>query len=321
MMEIKPLITVITASYNSKYLYESISSVLSQTYEKIEYIVADDGTEGFDKEDVELYIRKNQPSNIIFSLVIHHTNNIGTVQNLNYAIKMCHGKYVFFLSADDVYCDPYTLDKWVSDMEKKGSIISTSILLKYDEKLSALQFAFPFPYQKRLLMEGNKKYIFNELTNGNFILGCCTAYSRICFKKYGFFDEDYHLIEDYPYMLSYIRRNGRIDFFDHQCIKYRCGGVSSSQHFNDTYERDSDLIFRNEILPYVKFKYWHKLIYSQWKKNQKTGFWEKIANAGPLSKICLYFLNPVQICISLEHYIRNSFKFRRIRGGTNNADC
>ena len=53
-MEIKPLITVITASYNSKYLYESISSVLSQTYEKIEYIVADDGTEGFDKEDMEM---------------------------------------------------------------------------------------------------------------------------------------------------------------------------------------------------------------------------------------------------------------------------
>ena len=38
-----PLISVITLSYNSEYLMESIRSVLRQTYENIQYVIVDDG--------------------------------------------------------------------------------------------------------------------------------------------------------------------------------------------------------------------------------------------------------------------------------------
>lgn len=313
-MKMEPLITVITASYNSKYIYDSINSVLSQTYEKIEYIVTDDGTNGFNSKKIELYIKENKKRNITSFHVIHHASNVGTVRNLNYAIETSHGKYIFFLSADDIYADSDTLSRWVNDMEKKGAYLSVSSLIKCDENLFPLHSVFPSLYQKFLLTSGNNKSIFSELAKGNFILGCCTAYSRICFEKYGFFDESYYLIEDYPYILSYVRKNGRIDYFDRPCIKYRCGGVSSSARFNAIYEKDSDLIIQNEILPYVRFKIWYRLIYGQWKRNQKIRFWDKIASAKLPFKIYLYITNPIQLCMSLNQRIRKDYTLG-IRGG------
>ena len=41
-MDRYPLITVLTLSYNSTYIYESIQSVLEQSYPHIEYIIVDD---------------------------------------------------------------------------------------------------------------------------------------------------------------------------------------------------------------------------------------------------------------------------------------
>lgn len=302
-MENRPLITVITAAYHSRYLYEAINSVLSQTYPRIEYIVTDDGTGGFDKEGVERYIEKNKKSNIVDFRVIHHVENLGTVRNMNIAMKACQGEYIFNLSADDVFADDCVLEDWVGDMFRRQSDLSVGCFGKYNEDFSEALYTFPFEYQKELLRSGSSKHIFQELTIANFVYGCSTARSRRCLEKYGFYDEEYCLVEDYPYVLSYIRRGGTLDFFDQVCIKYRQGGSSSSKRFNTVYERDSDLIFQREILPYTKCKIIYKLQYLQWKKNQKTNFWEEISTANKRGKIFLYLKNPVQFCISFKQAI------------------
>lgn len=50
-----PLISVITLSYNSEYLMESIRSVLRQTYENIQYVIVDDGSKEFDEQEIIHY--------------------------------------------------------------------------------------------------------------------------------------------------------------------------------------------------------------------------------------------------------------------------
>lgn len=311
-MEGQPLITVITASYNSKYLYEAIDSVLSQTYPKIEYIVTDDGTRGFEKEAVEQYIEQNQKNNIVSFQVIYHPKNLGTVRNLNNAMKVCTGEYIFHLAADDIYTDNTVLERWLQDMQEKQSMLSTSCFRKCNEDFSESYFEFPFEYQKRLLLSGNRRKIFNELSIENFVYGCSTARSRDCLEQFGLYDEAYRLVEDYPYVLRYARQGGKIDLFDHVCINYRQGGTSSSGRFNPIYEKDSDLIFQRDILPYVKWKLGYKLVYFQWKRNQITGFWQQTRISNKLEKICLYLANPIQLAISLQRYLQKQcWKFTR----------
>ncbi len=302
-MKRRPLITVITASYYSDYIYEAIDSVLAQTYPNIEYIITDDGTNDFKTKDIECYILDKKRENIVSFQVIHHKKNLGTVRNLNSVLRICKGEYIFQLSADDLYTDENVLEKWVQDMENKHSYLSTACFQKYNEDFSHVYFSFPFEYQKQLLLSQNRQYIFDELAIENFVYGCSTARSRKCIEEFGLYDEKYYLIEDYPYILSYVRKGGKIDLFDCVCIKYRRGGVSSPDRFNTTYEKDSDLIFANEILPFVKSKWLYKLIYFQWKKNQKMGFWEKTDTSNVIRKVSLYLTNPIQICISLKHRV------------------
>jgi len=55
------LLTCIILAYNQKdYLFDCISSVLSQNYEKIGIIVSDDGSVNFDKKRVLQYHRSKQ---------------------------------------------------------------------------------------------------------------------------------------------------------------------------------------------------------------------------------------------------------------------
>ena len=312
-MESNPLITVITASYYSQYLYDAIDSVLAQTYPNIEYIVTDDGTKDFDVQTVTQYIEQNKKTNISSCHVIHHTENLGTVKNLNFAMKASHGEYIFHLAADDLYADAHVLSKWLRDMQCNNSLLSTACFCKYNKDFSEDLFIFPFEYQKQLLRSRNNKKIFHELAMGNFIYGCSTARSRECLNMFGFYDEKYHLVEDYPYALNYVRQGGRIDLFDHVCIKYRQGGSSSSDRFGVVYENDSDQIFQNEILPYVKWKFLYRLIYFQWKKNQKTGFWENARTKSKIQKLFLYLKNPIQIGISLQRSFQKLCCMYRMR--------
>lgn len=303
-MESRPLITVITATYKSKYLYDAINSVLGQTYSNIEYIVTDDGTEGFNVEKIKQYIEHNKKSNISSFRVIHHEKNLGTVKNLNRAMEICKGAYIFHLAADDIYADNTVLEDWLRDMQQKKSLMSTACFQKYNEDFSESYFSFPFNYQKQVLMSRNKQKIFRELAMENFIYGCSTARSRKCLEMFGFYDENYRLVEDYPYALQYIRQGGTIDLFDRICVKYREGGSSSSGRFNPVYENDSDRIFQNEILPYVRWKVFYRLAYFQWKRNQKIGFWELAKNDSKTNKISLYLRNPIQLGISLWRYLQ-----------------
>ena len=92
-----PLVSVICLCYNhSKYVIESIESVLSQSYANIELIIVDDAS----TDDSQSVIR-----NFIVSLpqvnFIPLTNNIGNCSAFNIGWRASSGDYVIDLAADD----------------------------------------------------------------------------------------------------------------------------------------------------------------------------------------------------------------------------
>ena len=112
----QPLVTIVVISYNhAKYLEENLNSIKSQTYPKIQLIVADDASKDNSVETYENWLEKNKyPATKIF-----HKKNTGLATTLNECFDLLEGKYVKFIAADD-YLHPEAIEKCVNKLEELG---------------------------------------------------------------------------------------------------------------------------------------------------------------------------------------------------------
>ena len=114
----KPLITVITAVYNSEtHLEESILSLHKQNYDNIEHIIIDGGS-----TDNSLEIIKKYDTKIDYWI---SEKDFGIYDAFNKGMKLSNGDYLGFLNSDDIYAE--------------GSF---DHLLKYIKKYPQVDFIF-----------------------------------------------------------------------------------------------------------------------------------------------------------------------------------
>lgn len=93
----KPLVSVIMSVCNTpeKYLREAIESILKQRYEKLEFIIIDDGSEAWCKEVLYSYTDAR-------IRLYHNETNIGLTPSLNRALDYAEGDYIARMDADDI---------------------------------------------------------------------------------------------------------------------------------------------------------------------------------------------------------------------------
>ena len=260
-----PLITVITPSFNNEStIMETVASVLSQDYPLMEYIIVDDGSDRFEPERILELAREVNPS--VDVRIIQNDRNMGTPYSLNRGITESSGKYIFTLASDDRFHDERVISDWTREFEATGTLIITGQRDVFDPDMHVRFRTDPSKKVRKKISTSTPAELFRQMYGTNMIIGCCTAYSRECIKQYGAFDEQYHIIEDYPYFLNLSRNNVKIHLFDRIVVDYRTGGISSQLRFNDQYESESDSIFRNEVLPYAEDKEEATRAYERWKE-------------------------------------------------------
>lgn len=246
----KPLVSIIILTYNNfRYFKQCIDSILCQDYKKIEIIISDDFSKSFDEKSIENYLETKKCSNIMNYKIIVNKQNLGTVKNFNNAIKNSSGDYIIPLSIDDCFDNNKVISSIVDKFLSSNSLILTGYRNVYNENLD--KFICKLPNSKHVkLIEGDISELYRDLCKKNFISGACTAYSKKLFNLYGLFDEDYKLLEDLPKVLQVLREDVRIEFLDTAIIKYRLGGISTSNKVNPILRNDFDLVIKKEILPY-----------------------------------------------------------------------
>ena len=99
--QVKPKVSVIIASYNhARYLRETLSSVISQTFKDFELVVADDGS----KDESLAILQEFSERYPNFSYFTHPENaNKGISITSNLAIEKSVGDYIALLGSDDVW--------------------------------------------------------------------------------------------------------------------------------------------------------------------------------------------------------------------------
>jgi len=108
-------VTVLMPVYNGeRYLIDSISSILNQTYKNFEFLIIDDGSTDLTSEIIESF---NDPR----IRLVNNKKNIGLTRTLNKGIKLSRGKYIARMDADDISL-PERLKKQVDFMEEYQGI-------------------------------------------------------------------------------------------------------------------------------------------------------------------------------------------------------
>ena len=95
-----PLVSIVIPVYNTpkKYFKECISSVASQTYQALEILIIDDGSEkefaDYCDELIKAYPERQA--------VVFHRVNAGVSASRNFGIDKANGEYLIFVDSDDI---------------------------------------------------------------------------------------------------------------------------------------------------------------------------------------------------------------------------
>jgi GT2 family glycosyltransferase len=257
----KSLFTVIIPCYNQeRTICAAISSVLIQNYENIELIVTDDASLHFDKSVVQEHIDRNKGANLKKHILLTHDRNIGTVKNLNSAIRMANGDYVTVFAGDDCLFDEGTLSNYEKVFrESKERNIVTAQCYRYDSELKEFLYKQVAVERAYRINESPALVQFKMLSEMNTFAMGATAFKKEMLEKYRYFDERYRLIEDWSLFLKLTRNGEPFHFVDFVALKHRYGGLSKRKSKENSFALTSrdfciDLlaVFENEIFPYMR---------------------------------------------------------------------
>ena len=191
-----PLVTIVIPVYNgSIYLREAIDSALSQTYDNIEVLVVNDGSnDGGETEEIAhsygdriRYFKKE---------------NGGVATALNLAIKEMRGEYFSWLSHDDLY-DENKINLQVNLLGNQNNRIQVvySDCEIFNERSG---------HREEIIAGSIDKFpIRYHLTIKSTIHGCSLLIPKAAFDKIGSFNEDLRYTQDYE---MWYRIGGEIGF-------------------------------------------------------------------------------------------------------------
>ena len=202
------LVSLIIPAYNAgRYLNETISSVLAQTYHAIEVIIIDDGST--DDTATVLAQYKNKPR-----VRVIRQENKGVAAARNTALRVAKGEFIALLDADDIFL-PNKIERQVAYLKSHPAcdVCYCNILHFYDgepEKTFQLQQNYYSGVE-----------VLPHLVRSFFINPLSVVMRRSAVDRIGFFDERYRGPEDFDFFLRLAYAGAGFDHLPEVLAKYR----------------------------------------------------------------------------------------------------
>lgn len=215
------LFSIIVISYNNlKYIFNCLDSILNQTYKNIELIIADDSSIEYNENDIFNYIKEKKKNNLSRLILFSNDANLGTVKNINKALRLCSGDYIKVLACDDaLFCGDVLSNAMFYLKQSKFGIISSNIY-----KCDSVSFNILGKYNNSFVEKSAEKsslFFLKANCKHNRILAPSIFFTKHFFAKYGLFDEDCILVEDWSKWLQIFDAGAIIQYCDFDSVKYR----------------------------------------------------------------------------------------------------
>ena len=249
------LVSVVMPAYNhEKYIGETISSVLSQTYSNLELIVIDDGS----TDNTAGVIKSFDDHRIQY----HYQDNHDAYNALNTGMERAGGDYISIINSDDVYISE-RLDICVNELQQNSASCIFTDITPIDDNSAELNdpgFGWNKWHQGNREVYLSSTDLYQAFLHGNFMVTTSNlVMTKECVIKVGNFSPIRYL-HDYDYMFRILQAfpNGVHYLADQKLLKYRIHpGNTLSEAAILGREQDQELIRRSllTILPQDKSKY------------------------------------------------------------------
>ena len=257
-MNDNPLVSVVVVTYNSSStIIETLDSIASQQYNKIELIVSDDCSKDETVKTANLWLDRHKDI-FVNSRVLTTEKNSGTVKNLNRGIKASKGEWIKILAGDDCL-NKNAIESYVQyvtnhqdckmcishvELFSNGGVVQQKTLDAYDWYFDASNV----PYSKQW------KNIKGSLT----FVGPTYFFSRELFNEVLGFDEKYVLLEEWPFCYNVLKRGYHIHAINEKLVRYRISNNSVSHKRNNglrgyqIYKDTFNFFFKVRLLELIK---------------------------------------------------------------------
>ena len=191
-------ISVIMSVYNQeKFLSDSIESILCQSEGNFEFLIIDDCSSDNSYDLIQNYSKKDGRIKLF-----KNSKNLGLTKSLNKILKKAKGKYIARMDADDISMASRLKEELSVFKENYniGVVFSLSQIIDAENNLVCNK------WQPKKINN-----ILDKMPYHNYITHSSCMISHDLFKKFGGYNEDYYLAQDWELWLRLI--NESVNFY------------------------------------------------------------------------------------------------------------
>lgn len=215
-MENKLKISIITVAYNSEStIHDTISSVLSQTYPEIEYIVVDGNS-----TDKTMQIVQSFASSFGARMKWISEKDNGLYDAMNKGIQLATGDVIGIINSDDFYHRNDIIERVVGAFLQNmdAEAVFGDVVFVHPDNLGKIVRYYSASFFRPILF----RFGFMPPHPSFF------TYRRN-FDKFGYYQTDYKIAADYELLIRFLYSNGlKYKYLPIDFLKMRMGGKSTS---------------------------------------------------------------------------------------------
>lgn len=215
------MVSIIVPIYNVPvlYLHKCVNSLISQTYNNIEILLIDDGSD----DKIAQFCDKLAQCDARIS--VYHKKNGGVSSARNVGLLKAQGEYIAFVDSDD-WVEPEFIEFLVKGMED------------YDAQLSIVGFSYEYESKQykdssgeTVFYEMNINKLWKDLLHSSEIGGF--LWNKLFDKKLIVkpLDEKLHYSEDFVFTAEYCKNVKNAVFIDNNLYHYRQGNQNATANF------------------------------------------------------------------------------------------
>lgn len=227
-------VSIIMSIYNAeKTLKKSLESIVNQTYENFEILIADDGSTDNTLNICEEFLSKYENIKLVVN-----KKNIGLTKTLNLLIEESKGDYIARQDADDISYN-YRITKQLDFLLENNLdvVLSRAKIMNQKRMIPGISYYLP----KKLLIKLKNPYIHGTLFIKTNVM-----------KKLGGYDEKFYYAQDYKLLNDLILNNYKLRILKEELYVLNLSDNISTK-FKDKQNYYADCV-KKDISPIENFK-------------------------------------------------------------------